>query len=321
MNQALIVRNDTSLTIAFTESALALKQSALERAALIGKVDNAETQESAVVAQKELANVLTLVERARKQAKEPVLDFGRAIDATAAEFVQEAKEEQMRLAQLVADFQQLEAARIRAAEQARLAEQRRLEMERRAEEERVRREAEAERRRIADEQARIEREAEIKRKKLADDAAKAAREAADAKNAKERELAKAAFEEAERKRKQAQAEAEAARLEAERQKALAVAKTHEELDKINQRHCEEVAALPVAAPIRAEGQRVREDWEITVTDIWALVRAHPVCVSVEPRLSEIRNLLDAGVKVSGVTAKRVVKAGVTSGKLRPAIDV
>ena len=49
--------------------------------------------------------------------------------------------------------------------------------------------------------------------------------------------------------------------------------------------------------------------------------AHPVCVKIEPRLSEIKNLLDAGVKVSGVTAKREIKAGVTSGKVRPAIDV
>lgn len=238
MSTALIVRDDSKLSIAFTDSALALKQSALERAALIGKVDSALTQEDAVRAQKELANVLTLVEKARKEAKEPILDAGRALDATAAAFVQEAKDEQFRISLLVANFQQLEQARIRAAQQ--------------AENERL------------------------------------------------------------------------AALEREKAKEIMQAKSHDDVDKIQARYNERAAVEapkePIA-PIRANGQRVREDWDIQVTDIWALVRAHPVCCSIEPRLSEIRNLLDAGVKVAGVTAKRVVKAGVTSGKMRPTIDV
>jgi hypothetical protein len=55
---------------------------------------------------------------------------------------------------------------------------------------------------------------------------------------------------------------------------------------------------------------VREDWEITVNDLHALYRAHPFAVKLEPRLSELRQLLDAGIKVAGVTAKKITKVGV-----------
>src|SRR5690348_11672187 len=117
-SQALIRRNDAALTVEFTQSAIALKNQALEAAANIGKVVDAATQEAAVLAQRELANVLTLVEKARKEAKDPVLTYGRAIDDAARNFVQDAREEQLRLARLVGDFQQLEQERVRRAQQA-----------------------------------------------------------------------------------------------------------------------------------------------------------------------------------------------------------
>lgn len=283
--QALIVRDDSKLSVAFAPSALALRSSALENSALVARVHNGDSQTRAVSAQKELSSILNLVEKARKAAKEPLLEFSRRIDDAAKGFVADLKDEQLRLAELVGDYQQLEQARVRAAEQARLAEARKLEEERRAAE-----------------QAAL-READIQRRKLEAEAAELARAQADAKNAEDR------------------ARCEAARLELEKQQALALAQSHEQLDAINEAHDRAVADLPVAAPVRAEGQRVREEWAITVSDIWLLAKAHPTCVKIEPRLSEIKSLLDAGVKVAGVTATREIKAGVTGGRVRPAIDV
>lgn len=141
----------------------------------------------------------------------------------------------------------------------------------------------------------------------------------------------------------AKAAADARRLEEERQKALAAATTHEDLERAQaeadrkQRElqaAQQVEAARIAAeaaarqqavkipdaPVKADGQSVRTDWEITITDIHALYRAHPNAVKMEPRLSEIRQLLDMGVKVHGVRAEKVIKSGVRVGKERT-IDV
>jgi hypothetical protein len=239
VNQALIRRNDASLTVDFTEAALAMKQSALASAALVGKVSNADEQEQAVVCQTEIASLLNMAEKARKVCKDPVLEYGRSIDDKAREFVSELKEEQLRLARLVGDFQQLEQARVRAAQQAE----------------------------------------------------------------NERLLA----------------------LEREKAKELAKAETHEQFDaiqeKFNQRAQFEAPPPEAIAPARASGQRVTEDWEIIVTDVWLLAKSHPTCVKIEPRLSEIKGLLNAGVKVAGVKAERQVKAGVRVGRPAAAIEV
>jgi hypothetical protein len=57
-----------------------------------------------------------------------------------------------------------------------------------------------------------------------------------------------------------------------------------------------------------------------VSDIWTLARAHPGCVEIKPRLFEIRQLLDAGAKVAGVTANKITKVSVRSVGAR-ALDV
>jgi hypothetical protein len=287
--KALIRRDDNALTIQFTESALALKSKALETSGLIGKVVDATTQECAVRAQQELASLISLVEKARKEAKDPVLAFGRAIDDAAKVFIQEVKDEQLRIATKIGDFQMLEQAKKRAAEQAQLAEERRIQEERRQAELAAIRAAEAERAKLAAKEAEI------------------ARLAAEATNARLREAVE---------RQQA---------ELDRQKALAEAKSHEELDRIQEQHSQAMAAVaeqPKYEPVRAAGQRVVEDWEIVISDKWALARAHPACVKIEPLLSEIKGLLKAGVtKIPGVTATPIVKAGVTRGKHLAAIDV
>lgn len=236
--RALIRRNDAALTVEFTEAALAQKSHALEVAALIGKVTNATEQTEAVSAQSEIAQLLNLVEKARKTCKEPVLDYGRAIDGKAREFCTELREEQIRLATMVGDFQTLELARVRAAEQAE----------------------------------------------------------------KERLLA----------------------LEREKAKEMAQAESHEQLEAIQERFNEraqsEAPAVPIA-PTRAAGQRVTEEWEIIVLDPWLLAKSHPTCIKLIPVLTEIKTLLNAGVKVAGVRAEKVVKAGVRVGKPMAAIEV
>lgn len=237
-SQALIVRNDAALSVSFSESAEALKESALCKGALVGRVTCAEEQQAAVDAQKEVAVVLKLAEDAREAAKRPVLEYGRRIDGAAAIFVQELKDERIRLAKLVGDFQTLEEAKIRAA--------------RNAENERL------------------------------------------------------------------------AQLERDRQAELANAKSHEELDMVNEKFdlktAEEVRPLP--APVRAEGQIVKTDWELVDIDLHTLYRWHPHCVKLEARLSEIKALLTANKgDVRGVTAKSITKASVRADRETRAISV
>lgn len=117
-DDAMILRNDAGLSASFTPQALALKNAALESAALIGKVTNGTEQEQAVAAQTELAQLLKLAEEARKAAKEPVLTFGKRIDDSAKVFCDELKTEQWRLSRLCGDYQQLEQAKARAAQRA-----------------------------------------------------------------------------------------------------------------------------------------------------------------------------------------------------------
>lgn len=236
-NSALIVRNDAELTVYFTQTAYKLRELALEASALIGRVTNVGEQAEAVSAQKTINELVSTVEKARKLCKEPVLEYGRAIDDACKKFVEELKPEQLRVAKMVGDFQQLEQAKERAAQQAR-----------------------------------------------------------------NEELAK---------------------IERERAAAIAQAKSHEAVDAIQQHFDREAQLMPSPqmAP-RVEGQVVKNDWDIQVTNIWDLARAHPSCVKMEPRLSEIKELLKAGVKVAGVTATPIVKSTVrANGRATQAIEV
>jgi hypothetical protein len=76
-------RDDAKLTVSFTPEAVALKDTALELSGVIGKVTNADENAAAVAAQVEIQKVRSLAEKARKAAKEPVLEYGKRIDAAA----------------------------------------------------------------------------------------------------------------------------------------------------------------------------------------------------------------------------------------------
>jgi hypothetical protein len=111
-------------------------------------------------------------------------------------------------------------------------------------------------------------------------------------------------------------------LEKERETLLAAAPTLEARNEIQEDFNHRAAAVvePLPTIIRAAGQVVKEDWEIVVVDIHALYRAHPVAVKLTAVLTEIRNLLDMGVTVKGVSAKKIVKASTRSTK-ESAIEV
>lgn len=237
MSDALITRNDGALTVAFTERAVALKSLALEQAALIARVSNAEEQQRAVEAQKALAGHLSLIEKARTTCKAPVLAFGKAIDSAAKEHVKEVVEEDARVAGLIAEFQRIEQAKER-----------------------------------------------------------------DAQTAKNETLTS---------------------LEKQRFESLSQANTDAEREEINDRYGRMIQAeqeTPIPTAARVEGQRISNDFDVTVYDIHLLYRHHPNCVELTPRLSEIKNLLKGGTTPKGVTAKPIVKAGVTTRR-QGAIEV
>lgn len=235
---ALIQRNDASLTASYTAEAVALKDSALSLSGIIGKVSNADENQAAVSAQYEIHKVRTLAEKARKAAKEPVLEYGKRIDAAAKAFMAELDDEMLRISRLIGDFQALEQMKARAAEQLR-----------------------------------------------------------------SQELAK---------------------IEREKVEALAKVTSHEQADAIQAHFSEQVqqtATVAPVAPIRAEGQVVKTDWEIVVTNPYELAKFHPACVKIEPRLSEIKQLLNEGITIKGITATKVTKASVRLGGERKAIEV
>ena len=88
---ALLVRDDSALSVVITAHAGELKTNALESASLIRKVETATQQELAVSVQSEIKALLKLVEDSRTEAKAPILDYGRAIDTAAKNFVAELK--------------------------------------------------------------------------------------------------------------------------------------------------------------------------------------------------------------------------------------
>lgn len=99
-------------------------------------------------------------------------------------------------------------------------------------------------------------------------------------------------------------------IEQRRQEALAKAKDTEEMNAIQARACEESKALPIVRDSAIKGQVVSEKWEITVTNANELARMHPQCVYITERKREIEKLLDAGLMVHGINAKRVTTSGV-----------
>lgn len=130
---ALMTRDDARMDVSFTSFAQAQKEAALSQSALVGKVTSKDENDLAVAAQLALRTVLRMAEDARKACKEPVLDFGRRIDAVAKTFKGEVEREEIRVATLIGNYQQAQLAKQRAAEAAAREELARIDRERQAE--------------------------------------------------------------------------------------------------------------------------------------------------------------------------------------------
>ena len=286
-DQPLIVADKAELPVfAIAPAAIALRDEALGGAALIGKVENAAQNEQAVAAHIALRRISAKFEKARKTLKEPLLEAGRQLDRTVGTELLEVEKEIGRLATLTAQFN--------IAEQRRIAHEQELQ---RRELARIEAEKQAELRRIADEQAAAERAA-----REAQEAAE--RQTAEATNAEQLAAAEAARSAAEA---QAKAAAEKAIVATQQVQETAEARTA-------------VEAKPIVAT-RAAGQVLKTDWIITVKNPYELAKFHPDCVKVEPLLGPIKRLLAEGVTVKGVTAEKIIVAGVRLGAERPAIEV
>jgi len=107
-----------------------------------------------------------------------------------------------------------------------------------------------------------------------------------------------------------------AELERQKNAAVAAAKTPEEAEAITQQYSSQAYAESRPVPTtRGKGQRLTEDWEVTITNLHELARVFPHCVTITPKMGEIKALLDQGVQVVGVKAEKKLVAGVrTSAK-------
>jgi hypothetical protein len=232
-----------------------------------------------------------MIEKERVRLNEPALEYSRALMRLKEKSTLEVEQEYGRISNLVSDFQLKERRRV--------AEEQRKQQE---ELDRIEREKQAELKRIADEQARIEREAREAREA-------AERLASEARNKKQREAAAAA-----------QAEADRLKAEADTKSAAAQA----QIARVEEKAAEAsyIESRPVAST-RASGQRVTEDWEITVTNPIEFARCNPDCVNWEKLpviMAQIKQHLNAGRTLKGIAATKVVNSNVrTAG--RRAIEV
>lgn len=258
-----LILSGQGYSLAVTTEAQKRKVELLEAARSITAVSDHSGSETARAQAAEIAAVRIAVEKTLTEIKKPVLEVGRTIDATAAEYMAELKAEEDRLKKLIADHaaeverQRQEAIRQqREAEREALRKQLEEEAKLRAEEEKARAEAaEAERRRREAEAAQFEAESA--------QALKAAKDAAE----------QAAKEQAEAQRKQAEAAAAREALEAKQP----------EIDEFE-------AAMLAPPPPKVAGVSFNLDYEIT--DIRALYHAAPTLCIVTP----CRSVLLAALK-------------------------
>lgn len=276
--EVVLVRDVALDAIQLAPDAIQAKEAALEASALIGRVTNDNEELQAHEAQRSLDSLARFCEKSRVMVKAPVLELGKKIDKAAKDFAAELEDEAKRISALVGGYAAFKEAKRKAAEAAALLEQQRIQREREAEERRIREEAVAAQR------------------KLDEEAAALARKAAEAKN------------------KEEAAQLELQRIELQRQKDQAAATTLKQMDDIAEQASNAAAAVVVAPVAKLEGQVIRHDWEITVTDPHGLARMHPGCVKIEPRLTEIKLILNAGGTVQGIIAKKVVSATTRGNK-------
>jgi DNA gyrase/topoisomerase IV subunit A len=109
------------------------------------------------------------------------------------------------------------------------------------------------------------------------------------------------------------ANAEADELEKRMNRELAVpGLTIEQQDGIREQFGEE-RAITLSKPVelsRAAGQVLKADWEVVVTNIHLLYLKHPLCIEMRPKIQAIKDLLNMGIDVHGVTATKITKSSI-----------
>ncbi len=308
----LIVASRRDLPVfSFNASAREAKTAALEKAALIAKVTDADSKTIAVRAQQALKKVVSDIEKTRKELKEPLLQAGRQLDNLCAAESLDLEKEFGRVSNAVKEFDDAERRRVLEEERLQREELARIEREKQAEIERIRREQEAR-------EAEARRVQEAADKVVRDAAEAAAKLASEATNKKQREAAEAARQES--LRQQATREVERQKQEAalREQKAAAAAQTAAIEEKAGD------AAYVAAKPIeitKVAGQRQSTNWVITVEQPFVLAKYHPDLVDIKPRLGDIKTALNEGREIKGIKAMRETVSGVRLPAERKAVEV
>lgn len=117
----------------------------------------------------------------------------------------------------------------------------------------------------------------------------------------------------------------------EREKHAAIAATPDPVKQVQvivdfSRRAETELPLP-SAPVRAPGQKVREDWQIEPIDLvqfarWVLMSGRWECLHLEVNKTAVKELLKGGMKeIPGLKCDKKAQAGVTLPREQKTIDV
>lgn len=248
-------------------SAETLKSAALEATAMIAVVNSGASQQAAVLGLADIDALIRAIEKQRIDQTKPFLEAQRQLKACADDFAADLKAESLRLKNLICKFQEDELARAQEAERLRQKADQELE----------------EARQRADEEAkRVRAEADAKTQQIADEAIKAGNSGVVATNAVEQIVA------------------------IQQEAAAAVDALTKSIEEKREQVQESLSLMPVA-PRVAAGQKVDEDYEITVTDFVALAQSGLQFVTITPKIGAIKDAIRAGQPPNGIQFKKIVK--------------
>jgi hypothetical protein len=161
-DQPIILREFSGSAIVSTDSETR-KRELIAAASEILEVTDEEQQSLAIHAERDLKNLRTSVENARKTIKAPVIELGKKIDQIAADFIEDAEREEKRLMGMVNFFQRKQLDLRREAE--RKAQQERDRIQKEIDDARHAQEQAERKRKEAEDLARIAQEASTKRER------------------------------------------------------------------------------------------------------------------------------------------------------------
>lgn len=113
MNTDTLILSGEGYSLTICQEAETSKRKLLASSALVATVTNNDESADAAYVMRSLAQMRIMVDKGRKDVKEPVLRIGKLIDASAKTFLLEIEEEEARLRKLIGDHAN-EVARIAA---------------------------------------------------------------------------------------------------------------------------------------------------------------------------------------------------------------